>query len=195
MKYKSIRGMEDILPPDIYIWRDLEEKARRDLESYGYMEIRTPILEETSVFTRSIGEETDIVKKEMYTLKDRKQRSLTLRPEGTAPIVRAYVEHSLDKISPELKLYYIGPMFRSERPQKGRSRQFHQIGVEVIGSNSYLADAEVIMQLNNMLHNFGLYDFKIKLNTLGCKVDKIRFEDKLKKHLKEKEKMLCNDCK
>ncbi len=196
MKYKSIRGMEDILPPDIYIWRDLEKKARIDLESYGYVEIRTPVIEDTSIFVRSIGEDTDIVTKEMYTFKDKKGRSLTLRPEGTAPIVRAYIEHSLDKISPELKLYYIGPMFRSERPQKGRSRQFHQIGVEVIGSNSYLADAEVIMQMSNMLrYVFKLNGFKIKLNSLGCKKDKEKFSDKLRKYLKEEESMLCQDCK
>ncbi len=196
MKYKSIRGMEDILPPDIYIWRDLEEKARIDLESYGYAEIRTPVIEDTSIFVRSIGEDTDIVTKEMYTFKDKKGRSLTLRPEGTAPIVRAYIEHSLDKISPELKLYYIGPMFRSERPQKGRSRQFHQIGVEVIGSNSYFADAEVIMQMSNMLqYVFNLNGFKIKLNSLGCKKDKENFSNKLRKYLKEEESMLCQDCK
>lgn len=195
MKYKAVRGMEDILPPDIYIWRDIEEKTRRYLEFYGYVEIRTPILEDTSIFVRSIGETTDIVTKEMYTFKDKKGRSLTLRPEGTAPIVRSYIEHSLDKISPELKLYYIGPMFRSERPQKGRTRQFHQIGVEVIGSNSYLADAEIIMQMSKMLEYFELNEFKIKLNSLGCKKDKENFTNKLKIYLKEKEKRLCQDCK
>ena len=196
MKYKAVRGMEDILPQNVEIWQALERMARTDLESWGYMEIRTPIMEDTSVFVRSIGETTDIVTKEMYSFKDKKGRSLTLRPEGTAPIVRAYIEHSLDKISPELKLYYIGPMFRSERPQKGRSRQFHQIGVEVIGSNSYLADAEVIMQMSNMLqHVFKLNGFKIKLNSLGCKKDKENFSDKLRKYLKEEESMLCQDCK
>src|SRR3989338_11214907 len=116
MAYKSVKGMEDILPQDARVWRWLEEAARRDLESYGYVEIRTPILEETAVFTRSIGEETDIVSKEMYTFADRKGRSLTLRPEGTAPIVRAYIEHSLDKTLPvPARLYYIGPMRSGER--------------------------------------------------------------------------------
>ena len=151
MKYKSIRGMEDVLPKDVSIWQDIENIARKKLNSYGYLEIRTPILEDTSVFVRSIGEDTDIVKKEMYTFKDRKDRSLTMRPEGTAPIVRAYIEHSLDKLSPESKLYYMGPMFRSERPQKGRQRQFHQIGVEVLGTSSSYADIEVIIQLDGML--------------------------------------------
>lgn len=183
MKYKAIRGMEDILPGDVGLWQELEKKARRELESYGYAEIRTPVLEETSLFARSIGETTDIVKKEMYTFKDRKERSLTLRPEGTAPIVRAYIEHSMDKISPVAKLYYIGPMFRSERPQKGRSRQFHQIGVEVIGTNSPYADAEVITQLSNMLKLFGLGGFTIKMNSLGCRADKEKFAGKLKKYL------------
>lgn len=195
MKYKSVRGMEDILPGDIQIWQELERMARADFKSYGYMEIRTPILEDTSIFVHSIGETTDIVTKEMYAFKDRKGRSLTLRPEGTAPIVRAYIEHSMDKISPELKLYYIGPMFRSERPQKGRSRQFHQIGVEIIGTNSPFADAEVIMQLDKMLKCFGLKDFIIKLNSLGCGKDKVKFSDRLRKYLEDKKKLLCKDCK
>ncbi|MGB2705277.1 MAG: histidine--tRNA ligase [Candidatus Omnitrophota bacterium] len=196
MKYKSIRGMEDILPEDIGIWQHLEYAARRDLESWGYDEIRTPILEDTAIFVRSIGKDTDIVKKEMYTFKDKKERSLTLRPEGTAPIVRAYIEHSLDKISPKIKkLYYIGPMFRSERPQKGRSRQFHQIGVEVIGTGSPFADTEVIRQLSGMLKIFRLKGFAIKLNSLGCIVDKEKFAAKLKEYLEEKKNRLCRDCK
>ena len=194
MKYKAIRGMEDVLPDDIAAWQILEDTSRRVFESYGYSEIRTPIMEETSIFVRSIGETTDIVAKEMYTMKDRKGRSLTLRPEGTAPIVRAYIEHSLDKASSEYKLYYIGPMFRSERPQKGRSRQFHQIGVEVIGTSSPYADAEVIMQLADLLKYFGLENFKIKLNSLGCKEDKEKFASKLKTFLEKEKNRLCADC-
>lgn len=194
MKYKAVRGMEDILPGDIDIWQYLERQARADLEFYGYTEIRTPILEDTSIFTRSIGEATDIVKKEMYTFRDKKGRSLTLRPEGTAPIVRSYVEHSLDKISPVSKLYYIGPMFRSERPQKGRSRQFHQIGVEVIGAKSHFADAEVVTQLSKMLESFGLGGFTIKINNLGCKKDKETYARKLEKYLESEKNRLCADC-
>ncbi len=196
MKYKSIRGMEDILPQDVGIWQWLEQAARRELEFYGYEEIRTPALEDTSIFVRSIGETTDIVTKEMYTFKDRKGRSLTLRPEGTAPIVRAYIEHSLDKKPPKIKRFYcIGPMFRSERPQKGRSRQFHQIGVEVIGTRSIHEDALMIMQVSKMLEVFGLRDFTIKLNSLGCAKDKSRFSIKLKEFLEDKKNRLCTDCK
>ena len=195
MKYKSIRGMEDILPQDVGLWQEIERAARKELESYGYEEIRTPILEDTSIFVRSIGEGTDIVTKEMYTFKDRKERSLTLRPEGTAPIVRSYIEHSLSKVSAELKLYYIGSMFRSERPQKGRSRQFHQIGVETIGTSSPYADAEVITQLDRMLKRFGLEGFTIKLNSLGCKRDKDNFSSSLKKYLEDNKNRLCGDCK
>ena len=195
MKYKAVKGMEDILPQDAQAWRQLEQKARRDLDFYGYDEIRTPILEDTAVFVRGIGETTDIVAKEMFTFADRKGRSLTLRPEGTAPIVRAYIEHSLDKIYPVAKLYYIGPMFRSERPQKGRSRQFHQIGVEVIGTKSAFADVEIILQLVNILKLFGLETFILKLNSLGCKADKSKFADSLREHLKDKTSGLCDDCK
>ena len=195
MKYKAVRGMDDILPKDIATWQELEMIARSGLESYGYSEIRTPILEDASVFIRSIGEETDIVTKEMYVFKDRKDRSLAMRPEGTAPIVRSYVEHSLDMVSSQAKLYYIGPMFRSERPQKGRSRQFHQIGVEVFGTYSPYADSEVIIQMDNMLKSFGLQDFTIKINSLGSVEDKNKFSSNLKKYLKEKESMLCSDCK
>jgi len=195
MSYRSIRGMEDILPQDAGVWQELERRSRAELESYGYQEIRTPMLEETAVFVRSIGETTDIVTKEMYTFSDRKERSLTLRPEGTAPIVRSYIEHSLDKVSPELRLYYIGPMFRAERPQKGRSRQFHQVGVEAIGSRSPQVDAEVVMRLNGLLRAFGLEGFVIKLNSLGCKKDKAAFAEKLKAYLESEKNRLCDDCK
>ena len=196
MKYKAIRGMEDILPEDVQIWRWLEDTARTELEFWGYEEIRTPIIEDTSVFVRSIGETTDIVTKEMYTFKDRKERSLTLRPEGTAPIARAYIEHSLDKRAPKIKrFYYIGPMFRSERPQKGRSRQFHQIGVEVIGTRSVHEDATMIIQVSKLLELFKLKNFTIKLSSLGCRKDKDTFAGKLKKYLENKKNRLCQDCK
>ena len=128
-RFQAVKGMEDILPQDVGIWQWLERVARVELESHGYREIRTPILEDTALFTRTIGEGTDIVSKEMFTMTDRKSRSLSMRPEGTAPIARSYIEHSIGVALPEGRLYYIGPMFRSERPQKGRSRQFHQIGI------------------------------------------------------------------
>lgn len=187
--------MEDILPQDIRLWQELEKTARANLESYGYAEIRTPVLENTSIFIRGIGESTDIVKKEMYTFKDKKERSLTLRPEGTAPIIRAYVEHGLYNAIPEARLYYIGPMFRSERPQKGRSRQFHQIGAEIVGTDSPFADGEVIVQMDRMLKDLGLRDFKIKLNSLGCRKDKVVFGNRIRKYLEGEKSRLCDDCK
>ena len=190
MKHKAVRGMEDVLPKDADTWQWLEHTARRELEFYGYEEIRTPIVESASIFTRSIGETTDIVTKEMYVFQDKKGRSLALRPEGTAPIVRAYIEHAMDKVSAQSRLYYIGPMFRSERPQKGRSRQFHQIGVEFIGASSYLDDAQVIMQMSKMLESFGIMGANIKLNNLGCAKDKAKFGEELKKYLKDKKKSL-----
>lgn len=195
MKYVSVKGMEDILPQDSWLWHELESSAREELESYGYSEIRTPILEDTAVFVRSIGETTDIVTKEMFTFLDRKERSLTMRPEGTAPIVRAYVEHTLINTASVIQLYCIGPMFRAERPQKGRLRQFHQIGVEVIGSRSIYSDAEVIQRLWSMLKIFGLDDAVIKLNSLGCREDKERFAGKLRDYLNDKKNQLCDDCK
>ncbi len=194
MEYRSVRGMEDLLPQDAWIWHELEVKARREFESSGYSEIRTPILEETSLFVRGIGETTDIVTKEMFTFPDRKERSLTMRPEGTAPIVRAYIEHSLLARAPISRLYYIGPMFRAERPQKGRLRQFFQIGAEAIGSNSPFADIEVITQVDSLMKSFALKDYKIKLNTLGCKADKAKFAKALKDYLADKSSRLCDDC-
>lgn len=187
--------MDDILPQDVWLWQELEHKARAELESTGYAEIRTPILEETPVFVRGIGETTDIVTKEMFTFTDRKERSLTMRPEGTAPIVRSYIEHSLGALAPVLKVYYIGPMFRAERPQKGRSRQFHQIGVEVIGTSSPMADVDVLSQLDGLLKSFGLSGYVIKLNSLGCRADKAKFAESLKGYLADKKSLLCDDCK
>jgi len=195
MKYKAVKGMDDILPQDVAIWQHLENEARIILEHYGYSEIRTPILENTEIFSRSIGETTDIVTKEMYSFKDRKGRSLTLRPEGTASIVRAYIEHAFWNTPDSSMLYYIGPMFRSERPQKGRTRQFYQIGVEVFGAKTVAADVSVIIVLKRMLQRFGLENFNIKLNSLGCKKDKDNFSAKLKVYLKDKKSRLCDDCK
>lgn len=195
VKYTSVKGMEDLLPQDARLWQELEASARAELEASGYSEIRTPILEDTAVFVRSIGETTDIVTKEMFTFQDRKERSLTMRPEGTAPIVRAYVEHALANTASVLQLYYIGPMFRAERPQKGRLRQFHQIGVEIIGSRSAYSDAETIHRLWQLLKAFGLDDAVVKLNSLGCRQDKERFSGRLRDYLNEKKGQLCDDCK
>ena len=184
-----------MLPDQAAIWQHVEKTARHILSAHGYNEIRTPILENTEVFTRSIGESSDIVKKEMYTFKDKKGRSLTLRPEGTAPIVRAYIEHSLHTTSHGSRLYYTGPMFRSERPQKGRTRQFYQIGAEFFGSKSFAADIEIVTLLHKLLESFKLKGFVIKLNSLGCKNDKDDFSVKLRGYLESKKNNLCEDCK
>ncbi len=194
MEYRSVRGMEDMLPQDAWIWHYIEARARQEFAASGYSEIRTPILEDTAVFVRGIGDTTDIVTKEMFTFTDRKERSLTMRPEGTAPIVRAYIEHALLAIAPISRLYYVGPMFRAERPQKGRFRQFFQIGAEVIGSGSPFADIETIAQISSMMTLFGLKEFKIKLNTLGCRDDKAKFAVSLKNYLEDKRPRLCEDC-
>src|SRR5271166_4159591 len=156
---KAVKGTRDILPPASSVWNRVEAAAREVFRTYNYQEIRTPILEETALFARGVGEDTDIVSKEMYTFEDRDGSSLTLRPEATASVMRAYIEHRLDQQPGIKKLYYIGPMFRRERPQKGRYRQFYQIGAEAIGSESPLLDAEVIELGTDILRKSGLDGF------------------------------------
>src|SRR6266550_1800768 len=153
--------MRDILPPSSGVWNQVEAAARRIFAQFNYREIRTPLLEETTPCARGVGEETDIVNKEMYTFEDRDGSSLTLRPENTASVIRSYIEHRLDQQPGLQKLYYIGPMFRRERPQKGRYRQFYQIGAEAIGSESPLIDAEVIEMVVEILTRVGLTGFKL----------------------------------
>ncbi len=190
---RAVRGTKDILPREAQLWRLIEEAARSVFPLYGYEEIRTPIIEEMSLFTRSIGETTDIVQKQMFTIADRKGRLICLRPEATAPIVRAYLEHSLHRQGGITKLYYLGPMFRSERPQKGRLRQFHQIGIEAIGSSPYL-DGEVISCLVAFFRKLNLRGYQIKLNSLGCLKDKKKLGENLSSILKKDLKLLCEDC-
>ncbi len=193
-KIQSLKGMSDILTPEVYLWQHAEEEAREFLCHCGYKEIRTPILEESVLFNRSIGEETDIVNKEMYRFLDKGGRDIALRPEGTAPIVRSFIEHNIDP-QDLLKLYYIGPMFRSERPQRGRARQFHQIGVEAIGSSNPHVDAGIIFLMKKLLLKIGISGFEVKLNTLGCSGDKKKFAEALHKHLLREKARLCDDCK
>lgn len=193
-KIQSLKGMSDILPPEVYLWQYIEEEARKFLGHCGYKEIRTPILEESALFNRSIGEGTDIVNKEMYSFIDKGGRNISLRPEGTAPIVRSFIEHNMDPHD-ILKLYYMGPMFRSERPQKGRSRQFHQIGVEAIGSSNAYVDAGVISLMAKLLSKIGLNGFEIKINNLGCSGDKKKFAELLHKYFSREKARLCDDCK
>jgi len=166
-KIQAVKGTRDLLPPETAIWAAVENTARRVFQAYGYQEIRTPILEETELFLRSVGETTDIVGKEMYTFQDRKGRSLTLRPENTASVVRALVQHGLQSEALPVKLFYIGPQFRYERPQKGRYRQFHQIGAELLGDPGPHSDAEVILMLVRFLSELGFEDLVVQLNTVG----------------------------
>jgi histidyl-tRNA synthetase len=168
LKFKSIRGTKDILPGEVESWQFAEETIRRVMGIFNYREIRTPVFEQTGLFARSIGELTDIVSKEMYTFKDRSEESLTLRPEGTASALRAFIQHSVGEQAPLTKLYYIGPMFRQERPQAGRLRQFHQFGAEALGSSSPQLDAEMMLLALRVYCELGIKDFSLKINSVGC---------------------------
>ncbi|MBI5047624.1 MAG: histidine--tRNA ligase [Deltaproteobacteria bacterium] len=190
----SIRGFNDILPPETYIWQHIEKEARQIFETYGFSEIRVPIVEKTGLFSRSIGETTDIVEKEMYTFADRHGESITLRPEGTAPVVRAYIEHKLYGSDHIAKLYYLGPMFRYERPQKGRFRQFYQIGAEVFGIDDPKADAETLEMLVSLFQKLGLEGISLQINSLGCKDCRPLYKEKLLTFLQDKKSQLCQDC-
>lgn len=191
---KAVKGTRDILPPSSAAWNHVEAVARRVFAAYNYKEIRTPIFEQTSLFARSVGEDTDIVGKEMYTFEDRDGSSLTLRPEATASVVRAYIEHRLDQEPGLKKLYYIGPMFRRERPQKGRYRQFFQIGAEAIGSDSPLIDAEVIEMVVEILSEAGLDGFQLIINSVGCPACRPKFIAALKEKLQDVASQMCVDC-
>ena len=195
MFIKVPKGTQDILPEDISKWYYVEDVIKEILNKYGYKEIRTPFFEYTDLFVRGIGESTDIVTKEMFTFPDRKGRSLTLRPEGTAPVVRAYLENRMDRISKVIKLFYLGPMFRCEKPQAGRFRQFNQFGIEVIGTKSSTADAEVILTVLDVYKKLGLKNLEILINSVGCKKCRVDFIQKLKKYLKDKNDFLCSECK
>jgi histidyl-tRNA synthetase len=186
--------MRDILPPSSAVWNQVEAVAREVFRTYNYREIRTPLVEETALFARGVGEETDIVSKEMYTFEDRDGSSLTLRPEATASVIRAYIEHRLDQKPGLQKLYYIGPMFRRERPQKGRYRQFFQIGAEAIGSDSPVIDAEVIEMVVEILKRAGLTGFKLLVNSVGDANCRPQFVGLLKERLKEAAPRMCGDC-
>jgi histidyl-tRNA synthetase len=191
---RAIKGTRDLLPPDTSVWNRVERTAREVFHTYNYHEIRTPILEETQLFARGVGAETDIVSKEMYTFEDRDGSSVTLRPENTASVIRAYIEHRLDQRPGVQKLYYIGPMFRRERPQKGRYRQFFQIGAEAIGSESPFVDAEVIEMVVEILTRTGLTGFNLLINSVGCANCRPQFIEKLRAALQPIASSLCTDC-
>jgi len=195
MKYKALYGTHDILPDDSFKWQYLEDQVRKVFALYNYKEIRIPIFEETELFARSIGKDTDIVKKEMYTFTDQGKRSITLRPEATAGVVRAYLEHNLGEKSPLVKLYYLGSMFRQERPQKGRLREFHQFDIEAIGSADPAVDAEQIEMGMRICQELKITDFKLHLNSIGCPVCRSVHREKLLDFMKDKVGDLCDDCK
>jgi len=190
---KAVTGTKDILPSDIPRWKYLEQTGEKIFRNFNYKEIRTPIFEETSLFSRGIGEETDIVGKEMYSFKDRSDSSLTLKPEMTAAVVRAYVEHSLGAQQSLVKLFYMSPMFRQERPQAGRFRQFHQFGAEAIGSKSPLLDAEMIQMSYDILRSLGLKNLTIKINSLGTPETRENYKKLLKNYLADKKDKLSED--
>ena len=183
MTHRTIKGTHDILPEDSVRWQELERVIYDVAASYGYNEIRTPIFENTNLFSRSIGEYTDIVSKEMYSWEDRSGGSLTLRPELTAPVARAYIQHNLGSKSPLQRMYYIGPLFRRERPQKGRQRQFHQFGIEAFGSEFPEQDAEIIAVGNTIFSELGLKDISLKLNSLGSSTCRNKYTKALKDYL------------
>jgi histidyl-tRNA synthetase len=185
--------MRDILPPASGVWNEVEAAARQVFRNFNYHEIRTPLLEETSLFARGVGEETDIVSKEMYTFDDHGS-SLTLRPENTASVLRAYVEHRLDQQPGVQKLYYIGPMFRRERPQKGRYRQFFQIGAEAIGADSPAVDAEAIELAVAILQAVGINGFELLINSVGSKQSRAKYNDALRVELQVAAPAMCEDC-
>jgi len=193
MDVKAPLGTDDILPEQAALWQRAEAAARALFARYGYGEIRTPCFESTRLFVRSIGEATDIVEKEMYTFGEGED-SLTLRPEATAPVVRAYLEHNLHKSKSFQKLYYIGPMFRRERPQAGRKRQFHQIGVEAIGATDPLLDAEVIALACHLFDELAIRGYRVRLNAIGTPTSRGGYRDLIKAELSQQSEGLCPDC-
>jgi len=194
VEFKAIKGFRDILPEEAPLWRRVEECARKVFRSFGFQEIKTPLLERTELFSRSIGQDTDIVSKEMYSLSDSKGRGLTLRPEATASVVRAYIEHRLYERQSVPKVFLIGPMFRHERPQKGRFRQFHQIDAELFGDPGPQSDVELILMAHMFLQTLGLEGLGLHINSLGCPGCRAPFKEKLVQYLEDCREALCADC-
>ncbi len=194
MKFRRPRGTSDFWGTTVDLWRQVEEIIVRSVRGYGYTEIRTPIFETTDLFVRAVGEGTDIVTKEMYTFTDKKGRSMTLRPENTAPVMRAYLENGLYRRGGVSKFYYIGPMFRYDRPQAGRYRQFHQIGAEAIGTSNPAVDAEIIDMSLNIYRVLGFPLLEVSLNSVGCRICRPKFKNILKKSLVDLKEKLCKNC-
>lgn len=191
---RSVKGMRDLLPPETSLWQHIEGECRRLFSVYGFQEIRTPVLEQTALFARGVGSETDIVAKEMYTFTDRDHESLTLRPEATASVVRAWIERGLFNEGRVQKFYYLGPMFRRERPQKGRYRQFYQIGAEVLGSDHPLTDVESLEMLTLLVQRLGLPQTTLLLNSVGCARCRPDYLSTLRRALEKVKAQMCSDC-
>ncbi len=194
MDFTALKGFKDILPEEVGIWQWLEAETREVFRRYGFQEIKPPILERTELFSRSIGQDTDIVSKEMYTFPDSKGESLTLRPEATASLVRAYIQHKLYQQNPVQKVFTIGPMFRHERPQKGRFRQFYQIDVEIFGDPGPRSDADLIVMAMCLFTTLGMTDLSLHINSLGCPECRARFREELRGYLAQSTPVLCADC-
>ena len=194
MLSKAPRGTKDITPKDVYKWHYIEKKFREICALYGYEEIRTPIFEHTEVFSRSVGDTTDVVQKEMYSFTDRGDRQLSLKPEGTAGVIRSFIENKMYADTQPTKLYYITPCFRYERPQAGRQRQFHQFGIEVLGSDGPSVDAEVISLAVQFFNEMGLKNLSVNINSVGCPTCREEYNRKLKEYLDKKVDVLCETC-
>lgn len=194
MLSKAPRGTKDITPKDVYKWHYVEKKFREICALYGYEEIRTPIFEHTEVFARSVGDTTDVVQKEMYSFTDRGDRQLSLKPEGTAGVIRSFIENKMYADTQPTKLYYITPCFRYERPQAGRQRQFHQFGIEVLGSDGPSVDAEVISLAVQLFNEMGLKNLSVNINSVGCPTCREEYNRKLKEYLDKKVDVLCETC-
>lgn len=189
------KGTKDILPQDSYLWQCLEEKVKEILRIYGYEEIRVPVFETTELFERGVGDTTDVVQKEMYTFEDKGGRSITLRPEGTAGVVRAYIENGMASLPSPVKMWYAMPMYRYENVQKGRLREFRQIGAELIGSSSYLADIEMIMLAKQIIESLAIGEITLTINSIGCPTCRVEYQKALKEFIKEKIENYCDTCK
>lgn len=194
MKIQSIRGMNDIGESEIHLWHFVENKIRKLSEAYNFFEVRTPVLESTQLFKRSVGDTSDIVEKEMYTFTDRNGESLSLRPEGTASVARAVIEHNWAFETPGLKMYYLAPMFRHERPQKGRYRQFHQFGTELLGVEAPHADVEVIALAHALFQDLGIHGIELQISSVGCETCRPNYKKLLQDKLAPHKEKLCEDC-
>ena len=189
------KGTKDILPDESYKWQYVEEKAKEILENYGFKEIRVPVFEQTELFERGVGNTTDVVQKEMYTFLDKGDRSITLRPEGTAGVVRAYIENGMASLPSPSKMWYMMPMYRYENVQKGRYREFRQIGAEIIGSASYQADVELITMADQLIKKFNIPNVVLKINSIGCPICRKKYQEALKTFIGDNLEQYCDTCK